>query len=326
MKCPFLEETEVRFCEVAPFRKMLPLSSNLPDHGICASPEHRTCPWAQGRLAGTPDTAACPFLRRALVQYCSGAPERRFIPYSERLLTCCGTDSHHYCDLYLSLAKPKVGEAPPPAASPRSGPAARARTTRELEGGVEVPPHLAFSANHMWLDLRPDATWHLGVDALFARAIGSVEEVRQIAPRERARPAALVRAHGVNLLLSFPKFLPTLRFNVGLRADPSRVISDPYDRGWLFEGAIPFDPRGDLRRMLTAGMILGEQALGWMKNELDRMTRYVHDHLPHLRANEGLQVADGGVFSRGFASELSAGDLLQLHEEFFSADREGGKS
>jgi glycine cleavage system H lipoate-binding protein len=311
MRCPFLQEAAVRFCEVGPFRKLIPISSSQPDTEKCSSPGFARCPWAAGRLEQLPEAASCPFLRKTLVQYCSAAPERRFVPYSDLLLSCCTSDSHRYCDLFLAVAKPER----------RKGDASHGGAGGAPEDAVEVPPALAFSPNHMWLDLRPDASCHVGMDAFFAKVMGAIEEISFATPGSRGRPTAIARAHGVSLPLVFPGFLPYLHCNVRLRTDPGRIVSDPYGRGWLFEGSVAFDPAGDLRRGLLRGLFSGEHVLAWMKSELERMTHYVHERLSRAAPGQGRLLADGGVFCDGVALHLSPGDLLQLFNEFFSPQR-----
>jgi hypothetical protein len=320
MRCPFLQEAAVRFCEVGPFRKMIPISLPLPEDERCSSPDFAHCPWAAGRLETHPQADNCPFLRKTFVQFCSAASERRFIPYSDLLLSCCATDSHRYCDLYLAVAKPERRKGNEPRGSAGQG-FEKGRDRSWSENAIEVPPDLAFSPNHMWLDLRPDASCHVGVDAFFAKVMGTIEEISFATPRERGRPSAIARAHGVNLPLVFPAFLPYLRCNVCLRADPGRILSDPYGRGWLFEGRIAFDPTGDFRRGLLGGLFSGENVLAWMKSELEKMTRYIHDHLSRTGSDQDRLLTDGGVFCEGVASQLSPGDLLQLFNEFFSPER-----
>ena len=106
MKCPLLIDIQVRFCEIAPFRKMIPRRPRPEDHERCSSPDYIQCPSYRARMGSRSGEGTCPFLRDALVQYCAGAPVVRFIPYSDALLSPCQSEGHRRCDLYVSRADP----------------------------------------------------------------------------------------------------------------------------------------------------------------------------------------------------------------------------
>ena len=89
MRCAFLKETEVRFCELAPFRKWiqgLPLPS---EQEICSGEDWIRCTLVTDRLERNEKLPACPFLRRRRMMYCSADPAPRFIPYSDALVSRC---------------------------------------------------------------------------------------------------------------------------------------------------------------------------------------------------------------------------------------------
>ena len=62
----------------------------------------------------------CPFLHESLVQYCGAASLTKYIPYSEAVLSHCGTESHRYCELFLAFAHPGAA-APAETAHPDTG-------------------------------------------------------------------------------------------------------------------------------------------------------------------------------------------------------------
>src|SRR5512143_1063076 len=98
MACPFLREADVRYCEVAPFRKMIRQTAREGAPERCATPDYMHCQWAMSR-PGTPAGALrCPFLREAMVQYCEAAPVTRFIPHSDALQSFCQSEGFRYCD------------------------------------------------------------------------------------------------------------------------------------------------------------------------------------------------------------------------------------
>lgn len=314
MPCPFLKESEVRFCEAAPARKMIPQIAGAAGTERCSSSDHARCPLVHERPGAPAGSECCPYLRNSLVQYCAAASVTRFIPYSSALQSCCLTEGHRYCDVYVSWAEPG-----------RS--AARKEAGRRPIGteGIEVPPHLSFSANHMWIDTRGDGTWHLGLDAFFAKVAGEVERVAFVTTRYLCHPAAVLTVGGVDLQMVFPERLFLTGVNVSLKSDPAKIVEDPYVRGWLFEGT---RPPGELilsrpnRRARRTRLARGVEALEWMRRESERVERYARERLSRPSAREEILMNDGGVFSGRVARHMEREDLLRLFNEFFPPEAE----
>lgn len=305
MRCPFLKEVQVRYCSISPFRKMLPTAVGQPEDEKCSSPDFASCPLAASRPEAKKEASSCPFLRRSLVQFCSAEPATHFIPYSETLLSCCQSDGHRYCDLFLAQAEPDGPSAGSPAAS--AGGASDGL-------GIALPDHLAYAPNHTWIDVAEDGSCHLGVDAFLASVIGEVERVSFVLGSGGAPPTAVLRVCGVDLTLVFPASVTVSRPNVHLRSHPDRVVSDPYGRGWLFEGragaAATDGASGALYR--------GREAAAWMRSETDRMARFVHETYA-VRGPDGRQLLnDGGSFCTPVVPHLAAEDRMLLFNAFFS--------
>jgi glycine cleavage system H lipoate-binding protein len=226
------------------------------------------------------DSSNCPFFAQSLVQYCGAAAVTKYVPYSEAGLSRCGTAAHRYCDLYLALAHPDI---------------------------PDVPDWLWYAPNHMWIDASEDGACHVGIDNLLARVLGEVERVILIGSG-LCRPAAVVTVRGVDVQLVFPNPFLVTTANVYLRANPSKLTSDPYRLGWLFEGR---QPTGSDAR---SGLICGSDAGQWMDSELESVSRVVHEQLARARR----VVADGGAISRDFARYLDRDEVLELFHRFFS--------
>ena len=215
MTCPFLREAAVQYCQTAAFRKLIPLAAAGRADEKCASEAHASCPVFRLQHHEA-DAGACPFLRESLMQYCGAAPVARFVPYSESLLSRCGNDGFRYCEAYLQLAHPEVSTAE--------------------EDHIAAPDWLRYSANHMWLDATEDGSCHVGIDAFLSRSLGRVEAVSYVWERGRHRPAAVLTAGGIEVEVVFPNAMLIAGCNRYLRADPSKLSTDPYTAGWLFEG------------------------------------------------------------------------------------------
>ncbi|OGG44022.1 MAG: hypothetical protein A3F84_27840 [Candidatus Handelsmanbacteria bacterium RIFCSPLOWO2_12_FULL_64_10] len=315
----------MRFCGVSPFRKILLSTTRFADEEKCTSRQFITCPLTAGRPEVESGAGSCPFFRESLVQFCAAAPATRFIPYSETLLSCCQSEGHRYCDLFLNQAEPER------AAGVQTG--GTGEGTPRVDG-IDLPLNLAFSPNHMWLDVSEDGSCHLGADAFLAKVIGKVEKVSFVARANVCQPIVVLRVYGVDLTLAFPGRVSIGRSNVHLRRDPDRVVSDPYGRGWLFEGRVPADPYG--RGWLLEGRVpadlaadggafahlyRGKEALAWMKSETERMTRFVHEILSQAGPEGRRLLNDGGAFNPPIVPHLAPEDRMLLFNTFFSLDR-----
>jgi len=284
MTCPFLKEMQVRYCQTSAVRKLIPLAQTGRADEKCSSADHASCPVYRTQPRKRPASGPCPYLGESLMQYCGAAPVAKLIPYSESLLSRCGNDGFRYCQLYLAMAHPNV-EA-------------------EEVDGTPLPGWLKYSTNHMWLDVTADGVCHAGIDAFLSRALGKIDRICYVWLKGRHRPTAVLTVEGLNLEVVFPNPFLLTNCNLYLRADPSRLISQPYTGGWLFEG-VP-EP-GVLDNLLE-----GAGARAWMEREQRGINEFLQQQhsLP--------TAADGGQFVAGLARVLDRGQLLALFHEFFS--------
>jgi glycine cleavage system H lipoate-binding protein len=131
-----------------------------------------------------------------------------------------------------------------------------------------VPEWLHYTPNHLWLDLGEDGYGHIGIDALFARALETVEEISYLTLDGTERPSAVLTAQGIDVLVAFPFRMRILGPNLYLRADPRKLMREPYSLGWLFEvRQAAGQPAGN-------GFKTGRQAVAWMRREAECLRRY----------------------------------------------------
>jgi len=286
MTCPFLREAAVKYCQTAAFRKLIPLAAAGRADEKCDSAAHAACPVfrLQHQEAGP---GACPYLRESLMQYCGAAPVARFVPYSESLLSRCGNDGYRYCELYLQMAHPEA-------------PAAEV-------GAIAAPDWLGYSANHMWLDASGDGLCHVGIDAFLSRALGPVEAVSFVWERGCHRPAAVLTAGGIDVEVVFPNPLLLSNCNRYLRAAPSKLSTEPYTGGWLFEGTAV---EGTLDHLIS-----GPEARAWMEEEQRRINEFLQTWPSGQKAPA---MADGGLFAAGVLRLIGRNQALALVHQFFS--------
>jgi len=284
MTCPFLREAQVKFCQVAPVRKLIPLAQSGRADEKCSSGAYVNCRVFQSQPVEGPAGGPCPHLGESLMQYCGAAPVTRFVPYSESVLSRCGNDSYRYCELYLSMAHPRLSQG-------------------ESEG-IAVPDWLRYSVNHMWLEVTGDGTCHAGIDAFLSRALGPVERISYVWTKGEHRPAAILTAAGMDVEVVFPNSFRISNCNLYLRANPARLSTEPYTGGWLFEGA-PSDET-------TQGLMDGAEAKVWMEQEERRMNQF-------LQEQNAAYAADGGLFAPGVLAHLTREQAVGMFHEFFSA-------
>jgi glycine cleavage system H protein len=279
MTCPFLKEAQVKYCRSSSVRKLIPLAMGGRAEEKCSSAEFVNCPIY--RMNPEEASGPCPYLREMLMQYCAAAPVTKMVPYSESLLSRCGTEGYRYCELYLAMAHPPAGV--------------------EEADGIQLPDWLLYSRNHMWVDVAEDGTCHVGIDAFLSRALGTIERLSYVWQSGRRRPAAVLTVAGTDLEVVFPNPLLLTRCNLYLRADPGRLTSEPYTGGWLFEGT----PLPET----TQDLFGAREAREWMEQEQRRISEF-------LQTGTGT-VADGGLFAAGAARMLDRERMLTLFHEFF---------
>jgi glycine cleavage system H lipoate-binding protein len=292
MACPFLRESQVRYCRSTPVRKLIPLAQGGTQEK-CSSPAFTTCQIYRSQAFAPPSEGECPFLREALMQYCGAAPVTCLVPYSESLNSRCGTASYRYCDLYLSMAHP-------------------APANDEIDD-LALPGWLRYTSNHMWLDATDDGICHAGIDGFLARAMGPLERLSYVWQKGRHYPTAVLTAAGQDFEVVFPNPMILTACNLYLRANPRRLNTSPYTAGWLFEGQALPETSKDL--------LSGPDAQRWMEREQLRMNEFLQEP-----TGEGpVYAADGGQFVPDLARRLAPDRLRTMFHEFFSQQASGDK-
>ena len=102
MKCPFLRESWVKFCQASPYRKVIEQTAESAAD-LCTSSAFQACA-AFKEHRKSPSTPPCPFLQEARAQVCSHDPSVRFVPCCDQVHSRCVTDNHRYCESYLAAA------------------------------------------------------------------------------------------------------------------------------------------------------------------------------------------------------------------------------
>jgi glycine cleavage system H lipoate-binding protein len=322
MRCPFLREAQVKFCCASEFKKLIVRSqSNIQSEGEvvgerCSSPAYASCPSAGQHYEDLPSQDHCPFLQESLSQYCSAASVVKYVPYSDPSLTRCGTSSHRYCELLMTMESPRL-LTPHDVLAPEIDPAEDDANGYWLVDGIQTVGWLFYSPNHMWADVDEDGTCHVGIDAFLARILGKIDRLTFATTGGEHTPAVSLTVDGVDFQMIFPNKMAVSAVNTHLRADPKRVLSDPYTLGWLFEGK-PGSEHSHESPDMRRGLIHGKRAQSWMKDETRRLTEFVQERASDRESKNQRLMADGGMFTEDFMKHLTREEILLLYNEFFS--------
>lgn len=315
MRCPFLREAQVKYCCASEFRKMIVRGEGNENAGRCSSPDYVSCPAARQHQEDIPSRSHCPFLQESLVQYCAAASVLKYIPYSAPSLSRCGNTDHRYCELFLTMQNPALlashGLNLPDEESDDGG------TGAWTVDGVLIAGWLFYSGNHMWVDIDREDRCHIGLDSFFTRVMGNLERLSFVVTAGEHHPAVSVTVNGTELQMIFPHRINVSSINSHLRAEPNRVITDPYTFGWLFEGTMAKESQSAANGECE-GLFHGESIRRWMQNETKRMSEFVHDRIAAAGHGGMRSMADGGTFVEQLAQYLTREEILLLYNDFFS--------
>jgi glycine cleavage system H lipoate-binding protein len=316
MRCPFLREAQVRWCIASAFRKMIALLPSQPNGERCSSPGYTSCPMLKQHHQDHPNTDRCPFLQESLVQYCGAASVTKYIPYSESALSQCGSENHKYCELYLTIAQPPGNCEPGPTVQESQQPATDG--IENVVEGIRMPTKLWYSTNHMWLDVNDDGMLHVGIDAFLTTILGSADNITFLTKRGWCHPTVLITVQDVDIQLTFPNPIMLTKVNAYLRISPSKLFTDPYSVGWLFQGITEKNSSTHKLSDTTAGLATGGIAREWMRNELKRVTSLIHEIHARPTSAGHVLMADGGSFQHSLLHMLNRKDIINLFSEFLS--------
>lgn len=310
-RCPFLREVQVKSCQASSIRKVIPRSSDVTPEERCSSPEYVTCPVMKEFHEEHPQASRCPFLHESLVQYCSAAAVPKYIPYSESMLTRCGTENHKYCEQYLAYARPKGSHQHTESGQ---GPSIDV-------GGISYPTDRSYTANHMWMDLNEDGYCHIGIDAFFSSVIGKVENITFAGDNWDGRPAVVFHACGIDMPIVFPYVLEKAVQNSSIRSHPNWVMEHPYSLGWLFEGHSSPGMTAEAPMDKAPQLLSAQGASEELRQDLDKIVHHFTRRATPSGTWETPLMADGGCLCFEEIHRLAREEILYLYNEFFSPSR-----
>ncbi len=313
MRCPYLREAQVRSCFASEYKKMIVRTIEQSNTERCSTSDWKSCPVAKQHQEKQPNERQCPFLQESLVQFCSTSSVSKYVPYNDATQSQCTNDDHRYCELFVTM---KNQEAPEHS-DLGQGHSSPGNASSSVDS-VAVPGHLAFTSNHMWIDISEHRSCHIGIDALLARVLGKIDGISFVTASGTAFPTASLNVRGIDLLMAFPNQIVITGLNTYLRSRPLNVTASPYTLGWFFEGVEIKEIAGHTPQKMDNGCLRGEQARDWMTAESQRITNYASERFTRARQKEFPTLMDGGIFVEGLVNHLSREEALQLFNEFFS--------
>ncbi len=308
MRCPFLREAQVKFCCASEYKKLIARYLDDTSDELCTSPAYVNCQSARDRHEELPSLDHCPFLQETLCQYCSVMSVVKYVPYQEPGLTRCGTSAHRYCELMMTMQNPRL-LTPHDVIAPEIDPDDENASGYWMVDGIQTVGWLFYSPNHMWADVDEDGTCHVGADAFMSKVLGKVDDVTFASSGAARNPAVSLSVNGLDLQMIFPEEMRIYSTNPHLRSNPSKVTSDPYTLGWLFEGKLSGVPRG---------LIRGKASREWMRDEMRRLVEFAQDLSANKMVDGIRMMADGGMIDADFLGSLTKEELLLLYNDFFS--------
>ncbi|MFH2006175.1 MAG: hypothetical protein ABI333_06280 [bacterium] len=236
-------------------------------------------------------------------------PEDRAVPVP-CVWMAAGVISYKLCDLGHDCESCPLDAALTRSPTLRHGAGAPAPSTAWV-----FPAGRRYSLAHLWVRELGDRL-RVGVDALAAVLLSSIEGVVKQAAGPRLRQgqtACSVKLLGGEIAIQTPVSGRPALYNEALAARPDLLVTSPYDDGWLFELAPPFD-RDELANLLPA-----EERGRLARLDIQRFQRRVAMHLLQGADRVGEACADGGELLHDVRQMLGAARFLDLVREALTA-------
>jgi glycine cleavage system H lipoate-binding protein len=305
MRCPFLREAQVKYCQGSAIKKMIVRMHSDTLEERCSSSKYVNCPSLKQYHEENSQQSRCPFLQESLMQYCSASSVTKYVPYSESTIIRCGNDGYRYCDLFLSVA-----------ATNEDG-TLDDNVQKTIVDGIQLPTGLAYTSNHMWLDLSANGMCHIGVDGFLTRVFPGVDAISFLPSSNSHLQTVVLTVHDVDLHLAFPFPVNVTRVNSYLRVDVQKLVSRPYGAGWLYEGSL-VDVNSFESAFALSNVFRGADAIQWMRSEVHHLSEFIHNRIIPSQFTGQPVMMDGGVVQSDFFKHLTKQELLQIFNEFFS--------
>ncbi len=287
MKCPFLEEVVVRYCQAYPVRKMIPCSS---EEKTCIGDGHFQCETFR-QIAGEPFHSQEETMAK-----------RESVPQEYPLLKA---SSAFFPPNWAKICRPSNC----PACIYRSQCfAAEGKWMKEpvLVSGFVMQRGLHFSRAHTWAKTRKVDAVRVGFDDFAQKLLGNITRIElpeKGSTLKQGEPSWTVTCNSRSADLLSPIDGEIISVNEKLLEDTSFINKDPYGNGWVLT-LKPFNLEENLRLLYQ-----GDEARTWLENDADRLHRRVEKDL-------GVTIADGGQLIKAISKHIPAKEWNRLVQDF----------
>ena len=287
MKCPFLEEVVVRYCQAYPIRKMIPCSA---EENTCVGDGHFACETFREMAGIELDTK-----EEMMSKEASAAQQYPTLKAS----------STYFPPNWAKICRPSNC----PACIYRSQCfAAEGKWLREpiLVSGFSMLRDRHFSRGHVWVRARKPEVVKIGFDDFAQRLLGRITDIElpeKGSTMKQGDNSWRVKVSRRSADLRSPIDGEVIEINPELAKDVSLLNEDPYGRGWVLR-LRPFNLEENLRLLYE-----GDKAMTWLENEADRLRTRVQKDL-------GVTVADGGELVRAINKKIGVREWRNLVRDF----------
>jgi glycine cleavage system H lipoate-binding protein len=177
-----------------------------------------------------------------------------------------------------------------------------------------LPAGLFFHRGHVWANLLFSGQIKVGVDDFVQKLLGRVDAIT-LPPLgvkvKQGEPFAAIRQGERMAMLRAPVDGTVCAVNSELVKNPGLIRRDPYTRGWVV-ALRPINLTANLTRLTV-----GEDALAWLRGELDRLHEFLDVAVTLKRdALVGATAADGGLLADGLLERLDNDTWAEFQEKF----------
>jgi glycine cleavage system H protein len=160
-----------------------------------------------------------------------------------------------------------------------------------LADGLSWKRHGYYAPGHTWVEVHTPRTIRLGLDDLAQKVLGRVTAITMPKPGTNVRegePIAEVVCGDRRAVIPSPVSGTVVESNDGVVLQPGVIHHDPYRRGWL----VAMEPANAAYTRL----LFGPPAAGWLREESNRLHRFLEQELQLHAADGGEYVAPGALF------------------------------
>ena len=175
------------------------------------------------------------------------------------------------------------------------------------ELGFEIPKGYCFHPGHTWVLDEGRQNARVGIDAFTGKMLGKIDAIEVAGlnrwVRQGQKVMTIKRGDLVFDMLSPIEGVVTSVNHEAIK-DPSLVVKDPYQNGWVCVVKSP-EVAVNLKNLVQGPLVAP-----WMQNSIARLSAMATQMAPAM-------AQDGGVPVAGMISQLDPGSQRKIIHEFF---------